>query len=355
MDSALAIGWKGKDKPAVKVTAEVYELQVAGNKQKRIPANPERAANIDLVDEATGAPLNMIRGYTKNGSETTVRPHFAFKAGFAPHEDHLFDNTSKENKNLYAAIDAGKQILLSVNTDLSYRPLNLRRKNGRGAEPIESWQAKNKAAGKGYLSVGVKSVESLIKKIHDIYEYNPDLDMDQTIFAHYRGAVLPYKRFYLGKRDQDISALYDGLNDGSQGVVLGKNKTRTVGTPRLFRFVVGDKTVKESGIRGIRGNTIKRLDGKILFSQLIFSNEKDKTSMAQAKIWNNLMKSDGEVYIWACPSINSNTMDEKWQQMRWIINNPELQIISVQRPEGVAPLVRSVSTRQLVMPLQNEI
>lgn len=284
--------------------------------------------NPDILERATlhhpdnKLPLIFKSSYSKRGHIQKISAHFAYAAGYAPVEDHIF-KPSRGYKNITEAVQGGAKILLSLNLDLSYLSLDF----SAAADPLIKNENRWKAANRNYYSASVKTVEEAVQAIQKINALGVDLDND--VYALYRNAVLPYREFYLGKREADILKLYNDMEEQNSGVTIGQ--TRNINFPRLFRFTAAGTTIREEGVKGIKSEPIKKpLRG--VYNHLFSSSaEVADKRIALQTAWDKTCEGNGEIYVMACPSITlgNNDSNQYLRQMRWIINDPEKQIIPI--------------------------
>jgi hypothetical protein len=315
------------------MTARTFERQVHGNPELGLSGNPELEEQLVLIDPDTANPLYFRGTHWRFGHEIEVSPSFALMPGYAIN-DHVFAQEKNTTKTINSALNEGKKILLSLNTDLSYRSLNFREMKSQGTQKLEKWMEENHGE---YLSVSAKTTQSAIKAIHDVANHKSNPDINEAISALYRGGVMPFRNFYMGHRLQDFNALFNNLSKGHEGMQVGE--TRMVGFPRLMRFIAAKTTKEQKGARGVRGNSYwEKGDRQGLINQLVFSPpnnelEPDKNKKLQ-EIFNKVINHENGVYVMASPTISIGQNDNKtrWKQLRWIINDTDLQTANVHAP-----------------------
>lgn len=294
-----------------------------------ISRNPEILPHVKLKHPENGMPLVFKASHKRNGNLESISVHFAYASGYAPHEDHIF-KSGKVNKNLEQAVADGDKILLSMNLDTSYQALDFSDDQDSAIQSERKWKRDNR----DYHIVSVKNVTDIIQLIKKVNELGGDLKNNMSVL--YRGAVMPYPDFYLGKRKNDIANLYEDMTDNRSGIRIGE--TRSLGFPRVMRMELTQSTLKEFGVKGIKGNLIKTSSRAIL-NQLIFSaeNSLDKRLQLQ-KAWEKVKLGQGEIYVVASPTISLKSEDKTryWNHMRWVINDADIQITPMRNPERLA-------------------
>ncbi|TVQ85914.1 MAG: hypothetical protein EA357_00015, partial [Micavibrio sp.] len=248
-----------------RIDAETFERDIAGNARLQIAANvPDWHARFVFTDPDTAAPMHFRATHWQQGYEKRIRACFARAAGYGD-QDHVFDRT-KTSKNVQEALREGHKILLSLNADLSYRALDYRQMKMTLSQPLERWIEHNRDR---YLSVSLKSADEVVQTIKTIHVYAPDA-LKTSVFALYRGGVMPYPRFYIGKNEEKLGSIFDGMKGLYDS--LPRGETRAIGFPRLMRFVPTKTTLEQKGVKGLKGNSFWRQEyERRLFSQLVFS------------------------------------------------------------------------------------
>jgi hypothetical protein len=300
-----------------------------------LATKPRFTKNLELYSLVDALPLEFVPAQKGKGNEMDVPPRFKILAGYSP-ESHVFDN--RKGQTLDRALKSGKSILLSLNLDLSYQQIDYRETNevlqrepdAQGGYALEDWIQSHYGE---YHSVSIKSVEDLIKVIRKIYEHPSKVSLNDRVRVLYRGGVLPYEMFYLGKRQEDLNILFDNLKSGKSGVAFGE--TRVIGFPRLFIFKPTLTTMKEEGSRGLKG-AFSHVANGYYFSKLIFSkpNTESINNPDYKKLFKTIKDNKKGVYVLAAPTvtINSNQPEEERGHMhmtRWIITDIESQITAV--------------------------
>jgi|GEM_PF-3139036 len=306
----------------------------AGTLHTRVQTDKDYLKQKRFFSPVRGVPVIPHFPRTARGNEIKIRAHFACAAGHGL-SAHIFDR-KKTADTISRAIDSGKKILLSLNTDLSFKDLNFRKTQNLQAQdkekPLEQWITQNY---NNYLSVSVTSLEDTIRALRHIHKYSPDSLKNGDVLALYQGGVMPYKDFYLGRDLSKLKTLYNNLAAGTEDCKIGQ--TRILGFPRLFHFTPSQSTLNEAGMRGIKGNHLRpaHSDDSILFSKLVFADKNIQDTASYTALWNQLAAANDNaqfdgVYVMAAPSISVNpdtASDRKnWAMLRWIITDIDKQI-----------------------------
>lgn len=326
MEYALVTDLRNEAKP-FRMDAAAFENQIAGNARLKIPPGvPDWHSRFVFTDLDTAAPMSFHHTYWRKGYEEKVSACFARAAGYGDN-DHVFDHNRAQN--LSENLKAGKNVLLSLNLDLSYRALDFRKMKAPSDVPLEQWISRSRS---NYVSVSVSSVEALRAVIKSIYAQSPDHFSQGKVGALYRGGVLPYSSFYLGAKRERLSDLYEDMSR-LKGA-LPKGETRAIGFPRMIRFEPTKTTLEKKGCEGLKGNVYWREESRTrLFSQLVFSDEQEKTDAEQIRIFEKLRESQRGLYVLASPSISRGYLRGEWRQLRWIINDFDRQTLPVPSAE----------------------
>ncbi len=287
---------------------------------------PDLKSSVLLRDNETANPVVFRPTSYRDGNEVRVRAHFAFASGYAPHEEHVFNNP-KGYSTITEAVEADAKIVLSHNAGLSYRKLDFRQMMFPGALPVEEWKGANQG---NYISVSVKTAGEAVRKIQTVGAVNEDVRLNDTIFALYRGSVIPYREYFLGQRTQDMTQLYHNLTNEVSGLALGNS--RVVGFPRLFQFVATQRTIERKCANGVQGH-IAYADGRVHFNQLVFSQQPQKAGAEKteflSRVWEKLVAGNGELYVMASPSVTIGKEPDKWAQTRWIVTDVDSQLMPI--------------------------
>lgn len=299
------------------MSATEFERRYIGNKALGIvPTHPAEVENLEVVSREDALPLTFRRSYMRQGNDDDiVRACWVRPPGFGD-QDHVFERQASEN--LGDALEKGKFVLLSLNLDLGSRPVSFRNMREKGSKNLEDWIGTNRGR---YISIPVHSAHEARKAILRIHELQPGLSLRQRVFALHRGAVVTYRNFFLGHREEDIAHLYNALQDRKAGVPIGE--TRIIGFPRLFRLVPSATTLAEQGSKGLKGNVIKREEGKPIFSSLIFTNHDEALQTDPYRILTSELlahRREG-IYVLASPSVTVGEPQDNWKMIRWIIND----------------------------------
>ena len=298
-----------------------WDLMTARHIQSLLKDDPEIRKAL-FRDPETGAHYNFVQKHMRDG-HVTIDAHFAYAAGHAPPESHIFDKNETPYKNIKEALDDGAKIILSFNLDLSHRDLDFSDTQDKDVQSLDDWKSKNK-----YHSVPIRKIEEAIRVIHQVSKLggNPDTD----IVGSSRNAVMPYRRVYLGRRDEDFKTLYNNLVAGEIGVPVGA--TRQLGFPVIMRFDATQTTMKYQGAKGIKGNKIDLETGQSLLSYIVFSERSAmQKNVAMQEALSKLSQGARSVYLLVCPTVSRGPKVDsgRWQNLRLIVNSSEDQIISV--------------------------
>lgn len=300
--------------------------------QERLDAGEPLKEKFQLVSQTELSPVDFIAGYKKEGHYRPVKAHFRRLAGYGL-DEHYYDYTAKNKvEGLTTALNAGKKILLSLNLDLSYRQPHfdnphesfIPHHRTRGA-----WVSKNHG---NYVTVSIHNVKDAIKTILKVAAHEPDKSIKDRVFANYRGAVLPYEEFYLGRRISDLTKMYNSLANGEAGATYKQH--HVVGMPRLINFVPTQTTLDTPGTKAIRGNVPRNISH---CDQLIFAQEDIETTPEFKSLWENISKSmsvadldKNGIFVLASPIVKQEIKGEesssKWQGYTlWNISDIETQ------------------------------
>jgi hypothetical protein len=304
-----------------RMNAESFEREIAGNTRLKIVPNvPDWRSRFVFTDPDTAAPMHFRGTHWQQGYEKRVRACFARAAGYGD-DDHVFDRT-KTSKSIQDALREGYKILLSLNADLSYRALDYRKMKMTLSQPLERWMEHNRDR---YLSVSVKSVDEALQTIKSIYAFDPNAHKT-SLFALYRGGVMPYSKFYIGKHEGKLGSIFDGMKGLYDA--LPRGETRAIGFPRLMRFVPTKSTLDEKGVKGLKGNYFWRPDcNRRLFNQLVFSEQEKPSDSEYIKRFQAISQSRDGVYVLAAPMMTrARQSHPEWQMLRWIINDFDRQV-----------------------------
>lgn len=294
---------------------------------------PDILQHLKLQHPKNKKPFIYVPEHGSNGNYRTINAHFAYARGFAPKQDHIFKKNSRY-KNITEAVVGGAKILLSLNLDTSYLSLDFSASTDSSIKSESKWKFDNE----NYYSVSVKSIQNVIYAVNKVHAVGGDLSKD--IFSLYRNAVMPYREFYLGKRETDILQLYTGMEDRNSGITIGS--TRSIGFPRMFRLTAAKSTIYENGVKGIKSAPLKN-ESKAIYNHLIASpeNSADKSKVLK-EAWAKVCEGYGEIYVVGSPTITlSEDKNHGIGQLRWIMGNSEKQIASVQN-DGI----RAVAERR---------
>ncbi|MCB1593041.1 MAG: hypothetical protein KDI90_11390 [Alphaproteobacteria bacterium] len=311
------------------MSATEFERLYRGNAHLGItPAHPEEAEKLEVVSLKDAVPLTFRRSYTRMGDEEIVRACWVRPPGFGDH-DHVFNRQAQQG--LGEAVKQGKSVLLSLNLNLSSRPVSFENLPEKGAKNLKDWITANRGQ---YITIPVHSAQEARAAILKVHELDQDFPLSRNLFALHKGAVVPYRNFFLGHREEDISHLYNALQGRRAGVPVGE--TRMIGFPRLFRLVPASTTISEQATKGIKGNTIRQEQGKPLFSSLIFTNHDEVLKSDPYRILTSelLAHHDEGVYVLASPSVTVGEPQDDWKMIRWIVNDIEAQTTPAHRDKA---------------------
>lgn len=307
-----------------RMDAVAFEAQIAGNDRLKIETPvADWKDRFVLLDPDRAVPMVFRATHWRHGFEEKVSACFARAAGYGDH-DHVFQ-PKVQARNLKDAMSEGKTVLLSLNMDLSYRALNFRHLRGGDHLGLENWISNHR----DYISVSMSSAAELRQTLKDIFNQQPDYRPRGKVYALYRGGVMPYANLYLAANEQRLGDLYDDMQDLKRA--LPRGETRAIGFPRLFRFVPTKSTLEQKGMRGLKGNVFWRADDQTRhISQLVFSDDIEKTPAEQIRIFETLRASQNGVYVLAAPTISRGAhkphLRSEWRQTRWIINDFDRQV-----------------------------
>lgn len=302
------------DKAIIFNTASQVSQTMTALEYERVFKGKPEEADLEAYSPKDGLPLTFRKSHSREGNAKLVTACWSRPPGFGD-QDHIFDH---EQQTLRQALRAGKKILLSLNVDLtSHSDLTFEGMKEKDSSDIGRWIGQNRG---NYISIPIHNVQEAASVIKKISEFDGGKSPDDKVFALYRGAVVPYKHFYLGPRKQDISDLYDALQKRRAGVPIGE--TRIIGFPRMIRFIPTDSMQQEHGQRGLKGIHIQRQVGKPLFSSLVFEHhDQELKTPDYERLRDELSHEKGGVYIMACPSTTVGEDPTKWHQIRWVIND----------------------------------
>lgn len=356
----VAIAFNTKSMKAGQITSAQYAQLVAAKQHE----------GIVLVSPLHADPLHFVPGHTNTsgGKRRPVAPHFKRASGHGS-TAHVFDRDRKR-PGIADALAQGKKILITLHGDLTNddytydelnrdaAPIGNRRKARRGNDghvvPFANWVAKCRA---NYITVPAHNAVEALRAIRTVATHCEN-KMGDHLHVLYQGGVLPYRHFYLGKRDKDLVSLYDLMKAGRDVIDIDaarhNKKTRLLGFPRLLRFMPTRTTLTDRGVRGLSGNFISRAAETekgvdAVLCQLQFSDKGAKHSGEYQTLWRMLEEGKG-VYVLATPFI---TMDQEsdlrprgeaphglaWQILHWSIHDIREQIATVgDKPQPVSQM-----------------
>ena len=307
-----------------------FEDKFAGHKKRRVPAPvPDWKSRFEFTDADTATiPAYFVPSHSRYGNEKPVSAHFARAAGHG-NKDHVFDHEAGQI-TLRDAVLGGRHILISLNLDLSYRGLNYRDLSAPNTRPLERWMQEHKGRYKFHSVTTVQDLQDVMK---DLTGLRPDLVRTGRVSVLYRGAVMPFSEFYLKNEPGPKEALFENMRDLTEALPYGQE--RAIGFPRLIPFAPTHSTLKDKGIKGLRGNVFYsgRLDRRYL-DMVVKSDERDKTGAAlQAQFARMSEGGRKGLLVMAAPSITIGpNRDQNWATVRWIVNNFDAQAMPSPKP-----------------------
>ncbi len=301
------------------------KVMTAAEFEKLVKFNPEILENVELQHQQNKTPIVFRQKHSRRGNLEKISACFAHASGYAPIEDHIF-KSNNGYKNIDEAIAGKAKIILSLNMNLSYLSLDFR----AASDPSILSEVDFKYQNPNYYMVSVKNLPDAIQAIKKSSEAGATLNQD--VVALYRGAVLPYREFYLGNREDDIMKLYKNMEERVSGIQVGN--TRNVGFPRIFLVSATGTTIQQKATKGAKVNYIRRND-KALFSQLVFPDaSKIEKRMATKEAWEIMLESNGEAYVIASPSISLDVKESGFlRQMRLVVTNLNRQVAPIKNPQ----------------------
>lgn len=306
------------------MTATEFERTFRGNNNLNIQAQYPEQLNDLVVISDNGLKITHRASHIRGANNDTIPAAWVRPDGEGP-QGHLFDRQRK-NTGFRHAIENGHKVLLSLNMpDITSYDYTFENMQETGACTLKTWAHENRGK---YISIPIHNAREAIDTINRVNKHGANLP--DTIFAAYRGGVVPYSQFYLGKNKDRLTDLYNNLQNQHAGVPI--NTDRMVGFPRLFRFKVTKTTLDAAATQGLKGNTIKLQQGKPLFSQLIFKNEDNKLQTPAYQILTQqLLDEDPGIYVLASPSVSLNETHDPngWKQLRWALGRIEQQTTPV--------------------------
>lgn len=320
------------------MTAVEFERLYRGNDQLGIVASaPAEEDQLQAVSPDDALPLTFRRSHKREGDTKIIPACWVRPPGFGDH-DHVFNQRAQEG--LPEALKKGKAVLLSLNLQLTAEPtMSFSGMKEKGSLNLQDWIGEHRG---DYISIPVHSATEAQAVLLKIHQTAPDFPLRDRVFALHRDAVVSYRNFYLGHRDEDFAHLYNALQKRRAGVPIGT--TRMVGFPRLFRLIPTETALEEQFSRGIKGNRVNQPHGKPLFSSLIFTHHDEALKSDPYKILTDELlahRRDG-VYVLASPSVTVGRNADDWKMMRWIINDIERQTAPVHH-HAASPAAASAS------------
>ena len=329
MRTETAIVFNKKSGHAEEMTATEFENLFRGNKPLGInPVRPGEEEHLIVTSPNDDIPLTFRRSHYRNGEEEFVQACWVRPEGFGD-DNHIFNHNTKAFKN---AVLSGKAVLLSLNLKMASRPISFRNMSGHGAQNLEKWATQRQGS---YITVSINSVEDTIKTLKRTHELAGNIG--NRIFAVHRGAVVPFRNFFVGT-ESGMVGLYNDMHRGVGGVASGNE--RIIGFPRLMPFLPTHTTIESAAKKGLKGNYIKAEKGKPYLTQLVFDGKAGVRDTDPYKILeDNIINDPQAVYVLAIPSISCPVDMLKWKHMRLNIKNIPAQIFAID-PEAKEKLLR---------------
>ena len=230
MDKAVLIYNEGK-RPEKTVDA--------GHVERWVRRRPEILDEVSFVSPEKRQPVFFRPTIYQGGFYHRISAHFSREAG-AVNAPHVITKTKKPS--LQAQIDNPEiNIVLNLNLNLSHRLVVLERDSPTLGENYDAWREQHKNK---YEPVSIGSAQQLSGVVKKIFASaaSKDRKPEQRIFASYRGAVMPYEQFYVGRNENAYPDLFFNLYFQHGGVLLREKKSggsatpqnRVVGFPRLL-------------------------------------------------------------------------------------------------------------------------
>ncbi len=316
-----AIVFNTKSGFSKEMDAAEFEREYVGNPDLGIePKHGDDLDALSVVSKDDALPLTFRKSHYRMGRTEFVNACWVRPDGFGD-QDHFFDHGQQQN--LEDAVKSGKSVLLSLNLDLSPRPVSFEDMQENGAQKLDNWIGENRG---NFITVSIKSVEQAVKAIKKVHELGAD--PNKSVFALHRGAVVPHRNFYLGDNRKKMENLHNNMQQGFSGVALGE--TRMIGFPRLICFVPTDKTVETAGAKGMKGNHLKADSGKPYVSNLIVANREEVLDSDPYKILEQQIGEGKPEYVLACPGAiigADNNVQEGWKILHWVIKDVDAQVM----------------------------
>jgi hypothetical protein len=298
----------------------------AGEFEAALALNPDLIEQTQAFDLDTGAPTHFRRAHKRFGGEQPVSACFAFAAGYAPDQDHIFGH-KRENISVIEAAQRGKKILLSLNADLTNRAVNYRVLRDPLTTNLEDWMAEHRG---NYFIQSVKTAEELVVLLRKLHNEVPNYSLKHNLRVLHRGAVMRYQQFFVRANADNFQQLYHTMRDGITGMATDASKTRIIGAPRLVEFEVAQTTLCEKGVRGIRSKSYP--DGGLkIFNQLVVRGHTQEPSVLKRE-WDRISALGRSFYVLAAPVISRAA--DGWEQIRWIVNDMDAQLAKKGQPSA---------------------
>ncbi len=312
MFHALAVE-KDQSAASWRTTASRFEEMLAHREDLR--------TSVALYDLENMSPVHFRKAHKRLGYSKDVSACFAYAAGYAPHEDHIFSRNQNPAK-LMNAVHEGKKVLISLNADMTNRDVDFGKLRHPLAQRVEKWMAAN--AG-NYFIQSVRSADDLLKLLRKIKKEEPGYGVKANVSVLHRGAVLPYPQFFMRAQGQNFQDLFANMAQGVEGIFSDKTHTRIIGFPHLIEFNIASQTVQEKGARGLRSQPHGYWSGMNIISQLVVRDHNSKDPMSLTDQWEKVREMGASFYVLAAPVITPPKLGDKWGHIRWVINDMDKQ------------------------------
>ncbi len=286
-----------------------------------------------IFEMQTGLPLTFRKKHSRKGNEEQVSPTFVHDPGSNVVEDRVFDR--KTRKKLSQALQEGKKVLLSLNVDLTHKPVDFRnasQRDPRIVASLENWQKENHGQ---YITFPVETVAQVVETLQRIKNLVPGYSVDRNVYALHRGGVMPMRVFNTADKSLYLSKIFHDVSRGTAAVPYGKD--RMIGFPRLMRFIPTKTTLDNEATGSIRGNFLDAAHGSAAYiGDLVFSDRTARSTPEFEKMRHSILKKGKQgVLVLASPTTDKPSSQQslpfnKWAQTRWIINDPAVQVTAIE-------------------------
>lgn len=329
--------------------------------------------NFEFSSLDNGAPMHFVDRQRILGRGRKVKPYFAVHSGFAPEKEHIYKRDKRamdkksakrkrrrtENEMLKEAIENGKKVLLGINvaaTPGEY--FNYRDMQSQHGSTFEDWVSENRGEGKerNYITISANSADEVIGKLKKIYNFcaaDKD-DFKNRVSVLYKGGVLPYSSFYMGKRREAFISLYDDLVELKQGV-LTKGEEYVMGFVHLMHYKV-DATVlaalKAADEETALGGNTEQSGDDMYHSILTFKQDNAKETQSYKDMIEIIIR-DGGIFVLAAPYVSMQKQAATGEGKFWY--NLFWNISKIQEQTSRLPKERRISSaKQETVPLPAE-